>query len=144
MSTSSPLGGARADERAGIVQVKSGYPVAETAARIRKVLAERGTGFFVEIDQSRLAAQVGIKLRPSTLLVFGDAALGTQFIAGNPLAGLDWPVRLLVTQDDDGTVWVAWTDFDWIAQRHRISNPALEFKMEKDVIDLIRSGLRAR
>jgi len=129
MVAASPPGGARADEHDGIVKVKSAYPVAETVARIKKGIADSGIRLFAEIDQSRLASGADIRLRPSTLLVFGDPALGTQFIIFNPLAGLDWPVRVLVTQDDDGKVWAAYTDFDWIAQRHRISNPALELRM---------------
>jgi len=48
------------------------------------------------IDQAALAAKNGITLRRSTLLEFGNPALGTQFVTGNPDAGLDWPVRLLV------------------------------------------------
>ena len=143
VTAASPLTASIAGERDGVVRIKSPYLVAETVARIKKGIAERGIHLFAEIDQSRLAPEPDIKLRPSTLLVFGDPALGTRFITVNPLAGLDWPVRLLVTQDDDGTVWVAYTDFDWIAQRHRISNPPLEFKMEKDVITLITSSLAA-
>ncbi len=54
--------------------------------------------------RARLAADAGIKLRPSTLLVFGNPPLGTLFITANPLAGLDWPVRLLVFQDENGDV----------------------------------------
>jgi len=139
----SPLTPSTAGERDGVARIKSAYTVAETVARIKKGIADSGIRLFAEIDQSRLASGADIRLRPSTLLVFGDPALGTQFIIFNPLAGLDWPVRVLVTQDDDGKVWAAYTDFDWIAQRHRITNPALWFRMEKDVIILITSSLQA-
>jgi uncharacterized protein (DUF302 family) len=112
-------------------------------ARIKKDVADRGIRLFVEIDQSQLAAEAGVKLRPSTLLVFGNPELGARIITANPLAGLDWPIRLLVTQDDDGTVWAAYTDFDWIAQRHRITNRPLEFKMANDVVTTITSNVAA-
>ena len=144
LATAAPLAPASANEHDGILKVKSAYTVAETVARIKKDIADKGIHFFVEIDQSQLAAKAGIKLRPSTLLVFGNPALGTQFITANPLAGLDWPVRLLVTQDDDGTVWAAYTDFDWVAQRHQITNRARQFKMANDVITLITSSVAAR
>jgi uncharacterized protein (DUF302 family) len=144
MVTALPLGGARADEHDGIVKVKSAYPIAETVARIKKDVADKGIRFFMEIDQSQLAADARIKLRPSTLLVFGNPPLGTQFITANPLAGLDWPVRLLVTQDDDGTVWAAYTDFAWIAQRHGIANRDAQFKMATEVITSITSSVTAR
>lgn len=143
VTATSPLTASTAGEHDGVVRIKSPYPVAETVARIKKGIADRGIRLFAEIDQSRLASDADIELRPSTLLVFGDPALGTRFITLNPLAGLDWPVRLLVIEDDDGTVWAAYTDFDWIAQRHRITHHALEFKMEKDVITLITSSLQA-
>jgi uncharacterized protein (DUF302 family) len=143
LAIAAPLAPARADEHDGVVKIKSAYPIAETVARIKKGMAGKGIRFFLEIDQSQLAAEAEIKLRPSTLLVFGNPALGTRFITANPLAGLDWPVRLLVTQDDDGTVWAAYTDFDWIAQRHRIRNRAFEFKMADDVITSITSSVQA-
>jgi uncharacterized protein (DUF302 family) len=58
-------------------------------SRIKKDIADEGIRFFSEIDQAKLAADAGIKLRPSTLLVFGNPPLGTQFITANPNAGLD-------------------------------------------------------
>jgi uncharacterized protein (DUF302 family) len=102
---------ARASEE-GIVRVKSAVPMAEAITRIKADIASKGIKFFSEIDQSELAAGAGIKLRPSTLLVFGNPPLGTQFITSNANAGLDWPVRLLLTQDDNGDVWAVWTDLN--------------------------------
>ena len=121
----------------GIVRVRSAYAMSETISRIKKDIAEKGIRFFSEIDQSKLAADAGMKLRPSTLLVFGNPPLGTQFITSNPNAGLDWPVRLLVTQDDDGSVWTVYTDFGWIADRHGIADREAQFKMASEVIDAI-------
>jgi uncharacterized protein (DUF302 family) len=83
------------------------------------------------------ARHAGIKLRPSTLLVFGNPPLGTQFITSNPNAGLNWPVRLLLTQDDNGDVWAAWTDFEWIARRHNIRDREAQFKMATKVVQPI-------
>ena len=81
---------ARANDHDGVVRVKSAYALDETIDRIKKDIADKGIRFFSEIDQSKLAADAGIKLRPSTLLVFGNPPLGTQFITSNPNAGLDW------------------------------------------------------
>jgi uncharacterized protein (DUF302 family) len=127
----------------GIVRVKSIYPFAETIERLKKDIAAKGIGFFSEIDQTKLAADAGIKLDPSTLLVFGNPPLGTQFIAANPNAGLDWPVRLLVTQDGSGAVWTVYTDFAWIAARHGIVNRTEQFKMASMVIASITSSVKA-
>lgn len=82
-----------------------------------------------------------MQLRPSTLLIFGNPPLGTLFITADPDAGLDWPVRLLVYQDDKGEVWVAYTDFGWIAKRHGITSRDKEFKMASEVIASITAAV---
>ena len=128
----------------GIIRVKSAYPVTETVARIKQDVAGKGIMFFSEVDQSKLAAGAGITLRPSILLTFGNPPLGTQFITSNPNAGLDWPVRLLVFENDKGEVWTAYTDFDWIARRHGIENRGEQFKMASGVIASITSSVKAK
>ena len=104
----------------------------------------KASSFFNEIDQSKLAADAGIKLRPSVLLIFGNPPLGTQFITANANAGLDWPVRLLVYESEKGEVWTAYTDFDWIAPRNGIENRRDQFKMASSVIASITSSVRAK
>ena len=132
---------AHANDRDGVVRVKSAFAMDETISRIKTDIANKGIRFFSEIDQSKLAADAGIKLRPSTLLVFGNPPLGTQFIASNPNAGLDWPVRLLVTQEDDGSVWAVYTDFHWIAKRHGIGDREAQFNMAMRVVASITSSV---
>jgi uncharacterized protein (DUF302 family) len=128
----------------GIVTVKSAYPIGETVERLKRDIADKGIKFFNEIDQSKLAADAGIKLRPSVLLIFGNPPLGTQFITASAKAGLDWPVRLLVYESEKGEVWTAYTDFDWIARRHGIENRNEQFKMASSVIASITSSVRAK
>jgi uncharacterized protein (DUF302 family) len=99
---------------------------------------------FDDIDQAKLAAAAGITLHPSRLIVFGNPPLGTLFITADAEAGLDWPVRLLVYQDDRGKVWMAYSDFAWVAKRHRISNRKKEFKMASEVIASIVSSAQAK
>jgi len=128
----------------GIVRVKSAYPIGETIERLKKDIVDKGVKFFNEIDQSKLAADAGIKLHPSVLLIFGNPPLGTQFITENANAGLDWPVRLLVYENEKGEVWTAYTDFDWIARRHGIENRKDQFKMASSVITSITSSVKAK
>jgi uncharacterized protein (DUF302 family) len=135
---------ARADSDDGIVRVKSAVPMGEAITRIKTDIAGKGIKFFIEIDQSKLAADAGIKLRPSTLLVFGNPPLGTQFITSNPNAGLDWPVRLLLTEDDNGVVWAVWTDFEWIARRYNIRDRVAQFKMATMVVESITSTITTK
>jgi uncharacterized protein (DUF302 family) len=128
----------------GIIRVKSAYPIAETVARIKQDVAAKGIMFFDEVDQSKLAAGAGVMLRPSTLLTFGNPPLGTQFITSNPNAGLDWPVRLLVFENENGEVWTAYTDFTWIARRHGIKDRDAQFKMASSVVTSILSSVTNR
>ena len=126
----------------GIVRIKSAYSMPETIKRLKMDVADKGIMFFDEIDQSKLAADAGVTLRPSTLLVFGNPPLGTLFLTSNPDAGLDWPVRLLVYQDATGDVWVAYTDFAWIAHRHGITDRDEAFKKASEVIASITSTVK--
>jgi uncharacterized protein (DUF302 family) len=125
----------------GVVKVKSVYAKDETIARLKQDIAGKGIRFFAEIDQAKLAADAGISLRPSTLLLFGNPPLGTQFMTSNPLAGLDWPVRLLVIEDEQGQVWAAYTEFSHIAKRNHISDRAAQFKMASEVVASITSSI---
>lgn len=127
----------------GVVRVRSAYPMEETIARLKKDVAAKGILFFQEVNQSKLAADAGIKVLPSTLLVFGNPPLGTQFIAARPEAGLDWPVRLLVQQDAQGVVWAVYTDFGWIARRHGVAGEAAKpFETASGVITSITSSVK--
>jgi uncharacterized protein (DUF302 family) len=131
----------------GVVRVKSAYPADETIARLKQDIAAKGIRFFIEVDQSKLAAEAGVKLtgvRRSTLLVFGNPPLGTQFLNARPEAGLDWPVRLLVQEDAQGNVWATYTDFGWIARRHGIDPGAEQFKTAAGVITSITSAVKAQ
>jgi uncharacterized protein (DUF302 family) len=128
----------------GLIKVPSAYPVGETIDRMKKDIAAKGILFFMAIDQQKLAAGAGITLRPSTLLVFGNPPLGAQFLTANPYSGLDWPVRLLVLQDETGAVQVAYTDFEWIARRHGITNRREQFAKASSVVESITSTIRAK
>ena len=128
----------------GVIKVKSAYPVDETIARIKQDIAAKGIKFFDEIDQTKLASDSGIKLRSSTLLVFGNPPLGIQFITSNPNAGLDWPVRLLVMADDKGDVYAVYTDFAWIARRHGITDRDAQFEKASTVVSSILSSVSVK
>jgi uncharacterized protein (DUF302 family) len=127
----------------GIIATRSAYGVDETVDRLKKDVAAKGIAFFQEIDQAALASKAGIALRPSVLLIFGNPPLGTQFITANPQAGLDWPVRMLVYRDVAGVVWVAWTDFAWIARRHGVVTRDAQFHMATQVAASIASSVAA-
>lgn len=128
----------------GVIAQRSAYSVEETVARLKKDIAAKGIVFFQEIDQAALAAKAGVELRPSVLLIFGNPPLGTQFMTANPQAGLDWPVRMLVYRDAQGAVWVAYTDFAWIAHRHGVTTREAQFHMASEVAASIAASTAAR
>jgi uncharacterized protein (DUF302 family) len=138
--TAQAQGAAAADD--GLVKVRSAYAFDETVERLKRDIASKGIRFFLSVDQSKLAADAGITLRPSTLLIFGNPPLGAQFLTANAYSGLDWPVRLLVLQDEAGAVWTAYTDFGWIARRHGITNRMPQFDTATMVIDSITSTVK--
>jgi len=125
----------------GVIRLRSQYGFDETVTRLKADIAAKGIRFFDEIDQSKLGADAKIALPPSKLLLFGNPPLGVQFLTANRLAGLDWPVRMLVVQEGDGSVWVAWTDFAFIADRYAIDNRAAAFKMAAEVSSSIAASV---
>jgi uncharacterized protein (DUF302 family) len=125
---------------AGVLRVKSLYGMEETVRRLRADIAAKGIKFFAEIDQSQLGADASIVIRPSKLILFGNPPLGVQFLSANPYSGLDWPVRMLILQEADGSVSVAWTDFGYIAKRYSITNRDAQLKMASEVAASIASS----
>jgi len=120
----------------GVVRARSAYPIGETIDRLKRDVVDKGIRFFADCP--------AIKLQPSVLLIFGNPPLGTQFITANANAGLDWPVRLLVFENEKSEVWTAYTDFNWIARRHGIKNRSDQFKTASTVIASITSSVTAK
>ena len=117
-----------APEQDGVVSVRSAYGFDETIERLKADIAAKKIMLFDVIDQAKLASGAGIELRPSTLIVFGNPPLGVQFLTSKSAAGLDWPVRLLVTMDAQGQVLrdVHGFRLDRPAARHRESRRAIQ------------------
>jgi uncharacterized protein (DUF302 family) len=130
-ATSSPAQAEVALAGDGIVKVKSAHGFDETIELLKKDIADKGIMFFMAVDQAKLGEKAGIQLPPSTLLIFGNPPL-------------DWPVRLLVTQDDRGQVWAVYTDFERVKRRHGIENRDDAFKMASSVIASITSSVAAK
>jgi len=133
-----------ATQASGVLRVASTHNVEETVARIKQSVEAKGIRYFIAIDQQQLGASANLPIRKSTLVLFGNPPLGVQFITSEPQAGLDWPVRLLVQEDESGQVWARYTDFDWIARRHRVKNREQAFKTAAGVIASITASVATR
>jgi uncharacterized protein (DUF302 family) len=108
-------------EDSGVIRVPSAYAVADATDRLEAVLRERGMTIFVRIDQQREAERVGLKLRPTQLLLFGNPRAGTLIMQAAPSAAIDLPLKALVWQDDSGQVWIGYDDPAYLQHRHHLS-----------------------
>ena len=132
--TAVPAKIAKAD---GIVRLRSNHGFDETVARLKAAIAAKGVRFFDALDQQALGKEANLTIGKSVIVRFGNPPLGVQFLQANRYAGLDWPVRMLVVEEADGSVWLAWTDFAFIAKRYHITTQAAQFKMATEVTGAI-------
>jgi uncharacterized protein (DUF302 family) len=102
-----------------VVVKRSPYSFPETLERLRAAIVAGGNTVFADIDQSSAAQSVGLRLRPTHLLVFGNPKGGTPLMAAFPLVALDLPLKLLVWEDD-GQTTVAHTPARVFAQRYGV------------------------
>lgn len=123
----------RAERAADVLTLPSANGFDATVAKLAGDVAAKGILHFATIDQAELGKGAGLPLRRSTLVLFGNPPLGVQFLQSNPYAGLDWPVRMLITEDAAGSVTVSWTDFSAIAKRYSITDREAQFKMASEV-----------
>jgi len=98
----------------------SRYPFPETVARLSKAIADAGNTLFADIDQSAAAQSVGLALRPTRLLIFGNPKGGTPLMDAFPLVALDLPLKMLVWEED-GKTQVAYTRATVLAQRYGVT-----------------------
>lgn len=108
----------------GLISKKSNHSVKVTLDRLENILKKKGITIAMRWSHDEGGKKVGIPLRPTELLVFGNPKLGTHFFTSNQTAGIDLPMKALAWQDKDGTVWLTYNDPSYIAGRHNINNRA--------------------
>ena len=99
----------------------SRYSYTETVARLSQAILAAGNAIFATIDQSAAAARVGLPLRPTSLIVFGNPKGGTPLMDAFPLIALDLPLKLLVWEAQGAAVNVAYTPMSEIARRYQVT-----------------------
>ena len=102
----------------GLITTASQHSAAETLARLRAALKQRDLTVFAQIDHAAGAASVGLVLRPTTVVIFGNPKGGTPLMQEAQTAGLDLPLKMLVWEDASGRAQVSYNDVAWIAERH--------------------------
>lgn len=108
----------------GIVNITSRYPVKETVDRLQTLVRDKGLTVFARVDHGGEAASVGMALRPTELLIFGDPKGGTPLMQLQQSIGIDLPLKILSWQDADGQVWLSYNDPRWLAERHHLGDDA--------------------
>lgn len=102
----------------GLVTMPSSHGPAETTNRLESEVLEKGLTVFANIDHDAGAAAAGLSLRPTRLLIFGNAKGGTPLMQSVQTMGIDLPLKALVWQDAEGATWLSYNDPDWLAKRH--------------------------
>jgi uncharacterized protein (DUF302 family) len=102
----------------GLTTVPSNFGPKETMDRLEAEIKALGMTVFARVDHAAGAASVGLPLRPTELLIFGNAKGGTPLMQADQPIGIDLPLKALVYQDASGKVWLAYNDPSWLAERH--------------------------
>jgi uncharacterized protein (DUF302 family) len=118
----------------GLTSVVSNFGPKETLDRLEGEIRAKGLNVFARIDHAAGAAEAGLELRPTNLIIFGNARGGTPLMQASQTAGIDLPLKVLVWQDTAGKTWLSYNDPSWIAQRHHLG-------VKAEVIDKLSAAL---
>src|SRR5205085_5946095 len=104
----------------GLTTVPSHFAPKETMDRMEAEIGERGMNVFARIDHAAGAAEVDLTLRPTELIIFGNARGGTPLMEASQTTGIDLPLKVLVWEDAAGKTWLSYNEPSWISQRHHL------------------------
>ena len=109
----------------GLVSVRSSHSVRETADRLESALNAKGVTMLIRINHAEGAKKVGKNLRPIELVIFGNPKIGTPLMQCNRSVGIDLPLKALIWEDDDGTVWYSYNDAGYLTRPFPIQQCSL-------------------
>jgi uncharacterized protein (DUF302 family) len=129
----------------GLTTIKSGLGPRDTMDRLAAGVTSKGMNVFARIDHAAGAAAVGMPLRPTEVLIFGNARGGTPLMQAAQTIGLDLPLKALVWQDEAGDTYLTYNDPVWLAQRHGITGEteAVASKLASALAALASAATRA-
>ena len=116
------LWGVQAMAADGLITIKSAFGPEETMKRLEVEVKAKGLTVFAHVDHAAGAAAVGLPLRPTDLLIFGNPKGGTPLMQSVQTIGIDLPLKALVWQDESGTTWLSYNDPAFLAQRHALGD----------------------
>ena len=103
------------------ITVRSRHGPKDTMNRLEAQVKAKGMTVFARIDHAAGAAEAGLPLRPTELLIFGNAKAGTPLMQAEQAIGIDLPLKMLVWQDASGATWLSYNDPTWLARRHGLA-----------------------
>jgi uncharacterized protein (DUF302 family) len=104
----------------GMVHLESPYSLPETIQRLEALLAARKIPVVARVDHAKAAAEVGLQMRPTVLLIFGNAKSGTPLMIESPTVAIDLPLKALIWEDGGGKIQVSYNTPEYLAHRHGI------------------------
>jgi uncharacterized protein (DUF302 family) len=125
----------------GVVIVPSAFNVEETADRMESILKEKGMTIFNRIKHSEGAGKVGIELRYTELIIFGNPKVGSPLMKCQQSVAIDLPQKALIWEDDKDRVWISYNDPRYLEKRHNITGcEDVISKIEKALANIAKSA----
>jgi uncharacterized protein (DUF302 family) len=121
----------------GLTTVPSRFGPKQTMDRLEAQIQARGLNVFARIDHAAGAAEVGLPLAPTKLIIFGNARGGTPLMQLDQTVGIDLPLRILVWQDAANNTWLSYNEPSWIAQRHGVTGAESTIDKMADLLNAI-------
>lgn len=114
------------EPREGLVSRKSRHSVDELVSRLQHLFQERAIKLFALVDHSGEAASVGLQMRPTKLLIFGNPKGGTPLMLASPSIAIDLPLKILVAEDEQGETWISYNTPEYLQARHGLPPELLQ------------------
>jgi uncharacterized protein (DUF302 family) len=127
-----------------LVTLPSAHGATETVGRLKALLAQKGSEVFAHIDHAAAAEKVGLPLRPTQVLIFGNPKAGTPLMQGRQTIGLDLPLRVLVWEDEAGKVWLTYRRVEETVRRHHVPGLGETVKALDDGLAALARAATAR
>lgn len=127
----------------GVINVQSMFKVQETADRMEGILKEKGMTIFNRLQHSEGAKKVGIELRDTELIIFGNPKVGSPLMKCQQSVALDLPQKALIWEDEENMVWISYNDPRYLEKRHKINGcEEVVVKIEKALAGIVQSAAK--
>src|SRR6266446_3552078 len=114
-----------AQKSSGLIDIRSSHSVDETVEKLKGILQAKGITLFALVDHSGAAIKAGMKMRPTKLLIFGNPKAGTPVMLAAPSSAIDLPLKILISEDAQGKVWVTYNSLAYLQERHNVPSDLL-------------------